>query len=169
MAAEPTSRGVRSAAFGTASTPWRCPMWISTSVFIPGLSRWSGFKMFTSTGNMVTFWLTCACGSIFKTRPSNRRFGYASTVIVTGTPARTLPTSVSSTSAETCTVSRFAIFRMTVPPPTSLVGLEITVPSTASSSRTVPVIGARTWVSSIASLAVCRFAWAVATAAFAVA
>src|SRR3989475_962035 len=35
----------------------------------------------------------------------------------------TLPTSVSSTSAETCTVSRFAIFKMTVPPPTSLVGL----------------------------------------------
>ena len=37
-AAEPTSRGVRSAAFGTASTLSRRPTWISTSVFIPGLS-----------------------------------------------------------------------------------------------------------------------------------
>jgi hypothetical protein len=113
--------------------------------------------------------LTRACGSIFKTVPSNGRLGNASTVIVTGIPDCTLPTSVSSTSASTCTVSRFAILRMTVPPPTSRVGLDITVPSTASSSSTVPVFGARTWVSSIASLAVWRLASALTTADWAVA
>ena len=83
-----------------------------------------------------------------------------------GIPACTLPMSVSFTSAESFTVSRLAIFRMTVPPPR--VGLEMTVPSTASSSRMVPAAGARTWVSSIASLAVWRFASAVTTAALAV-
>src|SRR2546430_4187034 len=62
--------------------------------------------MSTSTGNMVTFWLTCACGSIFKTVPSKVRWGKASTLIVTGSLGCTLPTSVSSTRAETCTVSR---------------------------------------------------------------
>src|SRR5207237_8705325 len=29
LAADATSRGVRSAAFGTARTPWRCPIWRS--------------------------------------------------------------------------------------------------------------------------------------------
>ena len=144
-------------------------MWISTSVFIPGLSTWPTLGMFTSTGNIVTFWVTCACGSILRTLPSKVRLGNASTVMVTGKPDCTVPTSVSSTSADTCTVSRFAILRMTVPPLTSLVGLEMTVPSTASSSSTVPVIGARTCVSSIASFAVCRFACAFTTAAWAVA
>ena len=57
----------------------------------------------------------------------------------------------------------------TVPPPTSLVGLEITVPSTASWLKMVPAFGARTWVSSIASLAVCRLASALTTAERAVA
>ena len=121
----------------------------------------------TSTVNIVAFWTTWACGLIFTTAPANGWFGNASTVIVAGIPGCTLPTSVSLTSAESCTASRFAIFRMTVPPPS--VGLEITVPSTASISRMVPVIGARTCVSSIASLAVWRFASAVTTAACAVA
>ena len=116
---------------------------------------------------MVAFWTTCACGLIFTTSPANCRSGNASTVIVAGIPVWIFPTSVSLTSAESWTVSRFAIFMMTVPPPS--VGLEITVPSTASISRMVPVIGARTWVSSIASLAVWRFAVAVTTAACAVA
>src|SRR6266480_4339601 len=75
--------------------------------------------------------------------------------------------SVSATMAESWTVSRFAILRITVPPPN--VGLEITVRSTASSSSIEPVIGARTWVSSIASLAVWRPASALTTAALAVA
>ena len=142
LAAEPTSRCVRSAALGTASTPWRCPVWTLTSVFIPGLSRCPGFGMPTSTVNIVAFWTTWACGLIFTTTPANGWFGNASTVIVAGIPGCTLPTSVSLTSAESCTASRFAIFRMTVPPPS--VGLEITVPSTASISRMVPVIGERT-------------------------
>ncbi len=98
-AAEATSRWVRSAALGIASTPGRWPTWISTSVFIPGLSRCPGFRMFTSTGNIVTFWLTVACGSILSTAPWNGRLAYASTVMVTGMPGCTLPTSVSSTIA----------------------------------------------------------------------
>ena len=84
--------------------------------------------MFTNTGNIVTFWFCVACGSIFKTVPWNGRFGYASTVMVTGSPACTFPMSVSSTIDCTCTVSRFAIWNSTVPPPTSRAGLEITIP-----------------------------------------
>ena len=136
---------------------------------MPGFKTWPAFGMFTSTGNIVTFCVTVACGSIFRTLPSNVRLGNASTVMVTGMPDCTFPTSVSSTSADTCTVSRFAILRMTVPPPTSFVGLEITVPRTASSSSTVPVIGAPRCVSSMASFIVWRVAWAVTTAACAVA
>ena len=123
--------------------------------------------MFTNTGKLVTFCMICACGPIFSTVPSKARFGNASTVIVTGRPGCTRPMSVSATMAESWTVSRFAILRITVPPPN--VGLEITVRSTASSSSIEPVIGARTWVSSIASLAVWRPASALTTAALAVA
>ena len=123
--------------------------------------------MFTNTGKLVTFWTTWACGPIFSTVPSNVRLGKASTVIVTGRPGCTLPMSVSATIAESCMVSRFAILRITVPPPN--VGLEITVRRTASSSSIEPVIGARTCVSCIASLAVWRPACALTTAAWAVA
>jgi hypothetical protein len=119
--------------------------------------------MFTKTGNAVTFCTTCACGPTFRTLPSNARLGNASTVMVTGSPGCTLPMSVSNTMAESWTVSRLAILRMTVPPPR--VGLEITVPCTAFSWRIEPVIGARTCVSSIASLAVWRLASASVTAA----
>ena len=101
------------------------------------------------------------------TVPSNVRPGNASTLSEAGIPGCTRPMSVSSTNAESCTLSRLAILRMTVPPPR--VGLEITVPSTASSSRIVPAMGARTWVSSIASCAVRKFASAVATADWATA
>ena len=87
--------------------------------------------------------------------------------MVTGVPGCTLPTSVSSTSAETCTVSRFAIRSRTVPPPTSLVGLEITVPSSTFFWMIVPLSGARTWVSSIASCAVWRLVFAFTSCAFA--
>ena len=97
--------------------------------------------MFTSTGNCVTFWVTCACGSIFSTEPSNGRLGYASTVIVTGSPGWILPMSVSSTRACTCTVSRFAMRNSTVPPPTSRAGLEITVPTSTFFWMIVPVSG----------------------------
>src|SRR5439155_854047 len=41
-AAEATSRWVRSAEFGIASTPWRWPTCTSTSAFMPGFSRCSG-------------------------------------------------------------------------------------------------------------------------------
>jgi hypothetical protein len=75
--------------------------------------------------------------------------------------------SVSVTMAESCAVSRFAILRITVPPPK--VGLEITVPSTASRASIDPVMGARTCVSYIASLAFWRPACALTTAAWAVA
>ena len=54
-AAEATSRWVRSAALGTASTLSRWPTWISTSVFMPGRSSPSRLSIRTSTGNIVTF------------------------------------------------------------------------------------------------------------------
>ena len=79
-AADPTSRWVRSAEFGTARTPSRWPTWTSTSLFIPGRSRPPRLSIRTSTGNIVTFCSVCACGSILSTEPSNGRLGYASTV-----------------------------------------------------------------------------------------
>ena len=97
--------------------------------------------------NIVTFCCTVACGSTFKTAPSNGRLGYASTVIVVSRPGDTLPISVSSTSARICTVSRFAILNSTVPPPTSVVGDEITVPSSTFLAMMVPASGARSFVS----------------------
>src|SRR5438034_10287622 len=73
--------------------------------------------MFTNTGKLVTFCMICARGPIFSTVPSKVRFGNASTVIVTGRPGCTRPMSVSATMAESWTASRFAILRITVPPP----------------------------------------------------
>src|SRR6266850_823946 len=56
--------------------------------------------------------------------------------------------SVSSTRVRTCTVSRFAILKSTVPPPTSVVGDEITVPNSTFFAMIVPASGARmrVWV-----------------------
>ncbi len=105
---------------------------------------------------MVTFCCTVACGSIFRTLPSNGRLGYASTVIVERRPGDTLPMSVSSTSARICTVSRFAILNRMVPPPTSVVGDEITVPSSTFFVMMVPASGARSFVSFMRSRAFSR-------------
>lgn len=74
-AAEPTSRGVRSAAFWTASTLSAWPMWISTSALIPGRSSPCRFAMWTCTGNIVTFCTVSALGSILITVPSNGWLG----------------------------------------------------------------------------------------------
>ena len=66
---------VRNAVLGTASTCRRSATWTSTSAFIPGLSRCPRLKMFTSTGNIVTFCCTWAWGSILSTLPVKGRFG----------------------------------------------------------------------------------------------
>ena len=79
-AALAASRCVRSAAFGTASTPVALPTAMLTSAFMPGLSRPSRLLMRTSTGNIVTLEMVSACGSILITSPMNGRFGNASTV-----------------------------------------------------------------------------------------
>src|SRR5205823_4366665 len=84
---------------------------------MPGRSRCAGLETAMSTGNMVTFCTTCPCGRIFATVPWNGRLGYASTLTVAGIPAWTRATSVSATTAESWTLSRHAILRMTVPPP----------------------------------------------------
>ena len=77
--------------------------------------------------------------------------------------------SVSSTSVRTCTRPRSAIFSSTVPPPTSLVGEEITWPRSTVFSMIVPVIGARTLVSSSWFLALSTATWARTTSARALA
>ena len=58
--------------------------------------------------------------------------------------------SVSSTRVRTWTVVRSAIRNRTVPPATSRVGEEITVPGSTLFWMIVPVMGALTWVSSMA-------------------
>ena len=118
---------------------------------------------------MVTFCCTVACGSTFSTKPSNGRFGYASTVIVVRRPGWTLAMSVSSTSERICTVSRFAILNSTVPPPTSVVGEEITVPSSTFFVMIVPASGARSFVSFMRSRAFSRSDLALMTLALALA
>jgi hypothetical protein len=117
---------------------------------------------------MVTFCSTVACGSILSTLPSKRRSGYASTVMVAGSPGLTLPMSVSSIRVRICTVSRFAMVKSTVPPPTSLVGEEITVPSSTFLLMMVPSTDARSRVSSIWSRAFSRSVCARTTCALAV-
>jgi hypothetical protein len=98
---------------------------------------------------MVTFCSVWAWGSILSTDPSNGRLANASTVTVARWPTWIFPTSVSSTRVRTCTRPRSAIRRSTVPPPTSRVGEEITWPRSTSFSMMVPLMGARTLVSSI--------------------
>ena len=130
-------------------------MWTSTSAFMPGRSSPCSLAIRISTGNIVTFWVVCDCGSILRTLPSNGRFGYASTVIVARIPGWILPMSVSSTSVRTCTSLRSAIRSSTVPPETSRVAEAITWPRSTLFWMIVPVIGARTLVSSSWSRAVC--------------
>ena len=61
-------------------------------------------------------------------------------------PGWIFPMSVSSTRVLTCTRFRSAILSRTVPPPTVLVGEEMTWPRSMSISMIVPVLGARTSV-----------------------
>ena len=155
-AADDTSRSVRSAAVGMASTFCRCPICTATSAFMPGRSRPSGLGMFTSTANIVTFCDTVDCGSILSTVPWKGRLEYASTVMVTGIPGWTLPMSVSSTSACTSTVLRSAIWSSTVPPETSRTADVITAPASTFLARMVPSTAASTLQSVRASWALCR-------------
>ena len=83
------SRVLRTASFGTASTLLRWSTSTLVSPFMPGLSSPSRFWRVTSTGNIVTFCWTTACGSIFSTTPVKRRSGYASTVTVAVWPGFT--------------------------------------------------------------------------------
>ena len=61
-----TSESARSAAVGTAGTPSRLAIWISTSAFMPGFSSPPRLAILMSTANIVTFCSTIACGSIFE-------------------------------------------------------------------------------------------------------
>ena len=81
-------------------------------------------------------------------------------------PGWILPTSVSSTSARTWTVLRSAIFMSEVPPPKSFMGEEMTWPVSTSFSMIVPVMGARTSVSSSVMRAFSTATWERTTAAF---
>ena len=83
---------------------------------MPGLSNPSLLSSEMSTGNIVTFCCTVACGSIFSTTPRNGRSGKASTVTCAGWPGFTAPMSVSFTSARERTLVRSAIVAMTLPP-----------------------------------------------------
>ncbi len=143
-----TSESARSAAVGTAGTPSRLAISISTSAFMPGFSSPPRLAILMSTANIVTFCSTIACGSILSTSPSNGWFGYAATVTRVSMPGWILPMSVSSTRVRTCTEVRSAIFMSTEPPLTAFVGDVITMPGSTVFSMIVPVIGARTSVSS---------------------
>ena len=136
---------------------------------MPGRSNPSRFWIRTSTGKTVTFCSVCAWGSILRTVPSNGRLGYASTVIVASWPGCTLPMSVSSTSVRTWTRLRSAIWSRVVPPLTFAVAEAMTVPRSTVFAMIVPVIGARTSVSSSWMRALStdtreRTTWALASA-----
>ena len=77
--------------------------------------------------------------------------------------------SVSSTRVRTWTRFRSAILSSTVPPPTSLVGEEMTCPRSTFFSMMVPVIGARTSVSAMRILAFSTATSAPTTSALALA
>ncbi len=115
---------------------------------MPGFSRPSSLESEMSTGNIVTFCCTTACGSTFSTFPRNGRSGKASTVTVASWPAAICPMSVSLTSARARTRWRLAILRMVDPPPTDDVPAWMTWPSDTVFSMTVPSTGARTVASS---------------------
>ena len=159
------SRAARSAITGRVSTPDRSATLKVASTFMPGRSRPSSFATLISTANIVTFWSTTACGSIFSTVPSNSRPGNAATWMRAGTPASSLPMSVSSTRTRARTCVRSAIVRITVPPPTSRVGEEITCPRSTRRVRIVPDAGARTSVSSSSMRAFSRVTRAATAAA----
>jgi len=106
--------------------------------------------MVTMTANSVTDSSSSALGSTLSTLPLNGWLGYAATVTTASSPGEILPMSVSSTSERTCTERRSAMVSSTVPPPTSLVGEEMTWPTSTWRDMMVPWIGARTSVSSSA-------------------
>ena len=112
-----SSRTVRTASSGTASTfSGASTDEIETSPFMPGSSRPFSFAIEISTGNMVTDCWTTACGSIFSTvaleRPVGERVHRDRRVM----PGRTLPMSVSLTSARIRMRLRSAILSSVVPP-----------------------------------------------------
>src|SRR5688572_14224758 len=82
-----------------------------------------------------------------------------------GTPSASLPMSVSSTRTRARTRVRSAIVRITLPPPTSRVGEEITCPRSTRRVRIVPDEGARTSVSSSSMSAFSRVTRAATAAA----
>ena len=119
---------------------------------MPGSRSPSSFEIEISTGNMVTDCCTTACGSTFSTTPWNDRWGNASTETVATWPGRTLPMSVSLTSARRRMRLRSAMRSSAVPPLTDEVAEAMTCPAETSCSRTVPEMGART----VASARRCR-------------
>ncbi len=143
-----TSRMLRTASLGMESTPVRRSTSTEASPFMPGLSSPSSLLSEMSTGNIVTFCCTTACGSTFSTLPVNGRSGKASTVTVASWPAMICPMSVSLTRARARTRERSAILRMVEPPPTDEVPAWMTCPSDTVLSMTVPSTGARTVASS---------------------
>ena len=152
-----------SRAFGRSATR------ISTSAFIPGLSRPPRLSIITITANMVTFCCTSACGSILSTMPAKVRPGNASTVTVAVRSAEICPTSVSSTSVRTCISARLAIMKRVVPPDTFCDADWMTCPSSTFFWMMVPAMGARmvtslrrSSASSMLVVALTRFACAFA-------
>ncbi len=149
------------AAFGTATTSSRRAIRTWTSAFIPGLSRPSGLSSRTSTGNIVTFCSTTACGSILRTVPAKVRLGYASTVTWAGSPALIWPMSVSSTSVRTCISVRSAIWKRVVPPEMFWLADWMIWPTSTLFWMIVPSSGARIVTSLIRSRASSRFVCAL--------
>ncbi len=152
---------------GTASTSSRRATSTVTSALIPGRSSPSSFPRRISTGNIVTFCSTTDCGSTLNTFPVNVRFGNDSTETFATCPARTVPTSVSSTFARTCISERSAILNSVVPPETFDVADAMIVPTSTVRSRIVPAIGARIVASFLRSFASSRFVCARTSSDFA--
>src|SRR5258706_10607822 len=158
-----SSRTVRTASSGTASTPERSSIEIVTSPFMPGSSRPFSLLIAIRTGNIVTAcWIT-AWGWILTTSPWNGRLGKASTVKVAVCPGLTLPMSVSPTSACIWTRLRSAILSRVVPPLAEEGADAMTRPLVTSCSMTVPAEGARTVASWSAWRAISRSEWARAS------
>ena len=109
--------------------------------------------MSINTGKIVTPCSIVANGSIFDTFPSNISSRNALTLILTPCPTVTLPISISSTYALILTFDKSAILIRTVPPPTALVGEEMTWPTSTGLEMIVALRGDLTSVSSRAIFA----------------
>ena len=144
----PASRIVFTDSLGTAITSLRRWITTSTSAFMPGSSKPSRLETCDSTGNVVTWFCTTACGSILLTSPRKVRSGYASTVISTGNPGFTRPMSISSTRVRTSSTERSAISTNVVPPCTLFTDDWMITPCSTVLLIIVPTLGARTVASS---------------------